>query len=64
MKSDIKICTIQKPVIPRNNIIKDDIPFFLKTVNKALSAYAKTSRIAIMLDDYFMICYVAQSNQF
>ena len=56
MKSDIRICTIQKPVIPRNNIIKDDIPFFLKTVNKALSAYAKTSRIAIMLDDYFMIC--------
>ena len=35
LKSSIKICKIQKPVrnIPRDNVIKDNITLFLKTVN-------------------------------
>ena len=53
LRSDIKICKIRKPVrnIPRNNAIKENRTLFLNAVNKALSAYAKKSRIAIMLDD-------------
>ena len=54
LKSGIKTCKIQKPVgnIPRN-VIKDNRTLFLNVVNKALSAYAKKSRIATMLDDLF-----------
>ena len=53
LRSDIKICKIRKPVrnIPRNNAIKENRTLFLNAVNKALSAHAKKSRIAIMLDD-------------
>ena len=53
LRYDIKICKIRKPVrnIPRNNAIKENRTLFLNAVNKALSAYAKKSRIAIMLDD-------------
>ena len=55
LKSGIKICKIQKPVrnIPRKNVIKDNRTLFLNAVNKNLSAYAKKSRIATMLDDLF-----------
>ena len=55
LKSGIKICKIQKPIrnIPRNNVIKDNRTLFLNVVNKALSAYAKKSRIATMLDGLF-----------
>ena len=55
LKSDIKICKIQKPVrnVPKNNVIKDNRTLCLNAVNKAPSAYAKKSRIAIMLDDLF-----------
>ena len=55
LKSGIKICKIQKLVrnIQRNNVIKDNRTLFLNAVNKALSAYAKKSRIAIMLDNLF-----------
>ena len=55
LKSDIKIFKLQKPVrnIPKNNVIKDNRTVFLNAVNKVLSAYAKKSRIAIMLDDLF-----------
>ena len=55
LKSGIRICKIHTPVryIPRNNVIKDNRTFFLNVVNKALSAYAKKSRIATMLDDLF-----------
>ena len=39
IKSDTKICKIQKSVrnIPRNNVIKDNITLFLKTVNKVIN---------------------------
>ena len=51
----LNICKIQKSVrnIPRNNVIKDNINFFLKIVSKALSAYAKKPRMAIMFDILF-----------
>ena len=55
LKSDRKICKTQKWVrnILRNNAVKDNIAFFLKTVNKAISVYAKRSRMAIILDYLF-----------
>ena len=55
LKSDIKIFKLQKPVrnIPKNNVIKDNRTVFLNAINKVLSAYAKKSRIAIMLHDLF-----------
>ena len=39
LKSDTEICKIHKSVrnIPRNNVIKDNITLFLKTVNKAIN---------------------------
>ena len=39
--------------MPKNNVVKVNITLFLKTVNKAISAWAKKSRIAIMLNDLF-----------
>ena len=55
LKSGIKICKIRKPVrnIPRNNVIKHNRTLFLNAVNKALSAIAKKSRIAIMFANLF-----------
>ena len=55
LKSGIRICKIRKPVrnIPRNNVVEDRRTLFLNAVNKALSAYAKKSRIAIMFADLF-----------
>ena len=55
LKSDIKIFKLQKPVrnIPKNNVIKDNRTVFLNAINEVLSAYAKKSRIAIMLHDLF-----------
>ena len=51
LKSGIKICKIRKLVrnIPRNS----NRTLFLNAVNKALSAYAKKSIIAIMFADLF-----------
>ena len=46
LKSDRNLSKIQKPVrnIARNTAIKDNTTLFLKTVNKAVPAYAKQAK--------------------